>query len=111
VGIGLAFLIEFHTLSLFSGSKARYTDDMQFERPESSLSRWSTPGYRPHHMGPLWVLWKVGLTPTKRQADFILLFVIVASSAWSYLIIFHYTSIHEDAFSGRILTEEVFTDY
>jgi positive regulator of sigma E activity len=61
-------------------------------------------------MGPLWLLWKLGLAPTKRQADFILLFIIVASSAWSYIIIIDYTTAHEQAFSQSILLGEVFSD-
>lgn len=51
-------------------------------------SRWSAPGYRPHYFGPLWILWRLGLAPSKRQGDLLLLFIIVASSAWTYFIIF-----------------------
>jgi hypothetical protein len=47
---------------------------------ESYISRWAAPNYRPQHMGPLWMLWRLGLAPTKRQADLLLLFIIVSSA-------------------------------
>ena len=63
----------------------------------TKLSAWSRAGYQPHHYGPLWVLWALGLAPTKRQADLVLILLIVASGTWSYFIITGYTIKFEDA--------------
>jgi hypothetical protein len=60
---------------------------------ESYISRWAAPNYRPQHMGPLWMLWRLGLAPTKRQADLLLMFIIVSSATWTYYIIMGYTDL------------------
>ncbi len=54
-------------------------------------------------MGPLWMLWRLGLAPTKRQGDLLLLFIIVSSATWSYYLVMGYTDLSLEVLQSHVV--------